>query len=453
MPGRLRAMVQTLLGTPSVAEPLFELLMAKGEGNPLYVEEIIRQLQETEGIVVEDGEARLRAADVTVPGTIRDIIAARVDRLDESPKQTLQVASVVGRRFGITLVSRVRESDRNHVAGDLQDLHAVDFVFPSAHDPELMYSFKHALTQDVVYTSLLERRRRRFHAAAGTRPRGAVRRDRTRRVRRAHRLPLRAQRGGREGRRLRDPRRREGPAPLGQHGGARLLRKRAQATRGDAGHAAEPGSSHRRGRQAVGDHVRPRPSCRAREGSGGDPRRGRGGCRPAPARRLVLVDRLPAQPGRSASRGADRLLPRGARRSRTRTASTRFGHSPSAASRTSTCWRAISGRLSRRGSARSRSSRRAGTSGGRAGRSGASAWPRTPRASGRASLEACRRALEHGQALNDLRLKVVGWWRTGSTHVQRGDSGSRPSVLRGGASPSHPIPFDAAMARAGMATA
>src|SRR5262249_40309917 len=121
---------------------------------------------ETEGIMVEDGEARLRAADVTVPGSIRDIIAARVDRLNESPKQTLQVASVVGRRFGITLVSRVRESDHNHVAVDLQDLHAVDFVFPSAHDPELMYSFKHALTQDVVYTSLLERRRRRFHAAA-----------------------------------------------------------------------------------------------------------------------------------------------------------------------------------------------------------------------------------------------------------------------------------------------
>jgi class 3 adenylate cyclase/tetratricopeptide (TPR) repeat protein len=163
----LRTMVRTLLGTPLVAEQLFHLLMEKGEGNPLYVEEIVRQLQETKGILVEDGEARLRAADVTVPGTIRDIIAARVDRLNESPKQTLQVASVIGRRFGVTLVSRIRDSDRNHVAGDLQDLHAVDFVFPSARDPELMYSFKHALTQDVVYTSLLERRRRLFHAAAG----------------------------------------------------------------------------------------------------------------------------------------------------------------------------------------------------------------------------------------------------------------------------------------------
>ena len=160
-------MVGTLCASRSVSEPLLELMVAKGGGNPLYVEEIVRQLQETEGILVEDGEARLRASDVTVPETIRDIIAARVDRLAESPKQTLQVASVVGRRFGVSLVSHVRETERNLVAGDLKDLHAVDFVFPSVHDPELMYSFKHALTQDVVYTSLLERRRRRFHAAAG----------------------------------------------------------------------------------------------------------------------------------------------------------------------------------------------------------------------------------------------------------------------------------------------
>jgi class 3 adenylate cyclase/tetratricopeptide (TPR) repeat protein len=163
----LGEMVRALCGTRAVSEPLFQLLLAKGEGNPLYVEEIVRQLQETGSIVIEDGEARLRAADVTVPETIRDIIAARVDRLAESPKQTLQVASVVGRRFGVSLVSHVRETERDHVASDLKDLHSVDFVFPAAHDPELMYSFKHALTQDVVYTSLLDRRRRRFHAAAG----------------------------------------------------------------------------------------------------------------------------------------------------------------------------------------------------------------------------------------------------------------------------------------------
>jgi class 3 adenylate cyclase/tetratricopeptide (TPR) repeat protein len=166
-PDDLREMARALCGTRAVSEPLFQLLMAKGDGNPLYVEEIVKQLQETGGIVVDDGEARLRAADVTVPETIRDIVAARVDRLAESPKQTLQVASVLGRRFGVALASYVRETGRDHVVADLQDLQAVDFVFPSGHEAEPTYSFKHALTQDVVYTSLLERRRRRFHAAAG----------------------------------------------------------------------------------------------------------------------------------------------------------------------------------------------------------------------------------------------------------------------------------------------
>jgi tetratricopeptide (TPR) repeat protein len=77
------------------------------------------------------------------------------------------VAAVVGRRFGISLVSRVLQVVPDQVAGHLQELHALDFVFPSAQDPELMYSFKHALTQDVVYAGLLDRRRRQHHAAAG----------------------------------------------------------------------------------------------------------------------------------------------------------------------------------------------------------------------------------------------------------------------------------------------
>src|SRR5207248_1392722 len=75
--------------------------------------------------------------------------------------------AVVGRHFGISLVSRVLQAVPDQVAGHLRDLHALDFVFPSAQEPELMYSFKHALTQDVVYAGVLERRRRLHHAAAG----------------------------------------------------------------------------------------------------------------------------------------------------------------------------------------------------------------------------------------------------------------------------------------------
>src|SRR5262249_18060663 len=122
---------------------------------------------ETGGIALDGGEARLSRADVTVPPTIHDIIAARVDRLADALKQTLQGAAVVGRRFGVSLVSRVLELPSEEIAGNLRDLHGLDFVFPTAHEPELLYSFKHALTQDVVYAGVLERRRRTYHTAAG----------------------------------------------------------------------------------------------------------------------------------------------------------------------------------------------------------------------------------------------------------------------------------------------
>ena len=162
----VHGMVRMLLAAEEISEQLFEVLSAKSEGNPLYVEEILRQLLETGGILVEDGEARLSRPDVTVPATIHDIIAARIDRLSEPHKQTLQGAAVVGRRFGITLLSRILEVPPDRVAGRLHELHGLDFVFPSAQEPELMYSFKHALTQDVVYAGVLERRRRQHHAAA-----------------------------------------------------------------------------------------------------------------------------------------------------------------------------------------------------------------------------------------------------------------------------------------------
>src|SRR5207237_9877790 len=85
--GDVRGMVRTLLAAEEVSEQLFKILADKSEGNPLYVEEILRQLQETGGIVVEDSEARLRSADVTVAATIHDIIAARGARPAEAHKQ------------------------------------------------------------------------------------------------------------------------------------------------------------------------------------------------------------------------------------------------------------------------------------------------------------------------------------------------------------------------------
>jgi class 3 adenylate cyclase/tetratricopeptide (TPR) repeat protein len=160
------AMVSTLLGVEKVSSKLLTVLLEKSEGNPLYVEEILRQLQETHGIAVEDGEAGLRGDDVTVPATIHDIIAARLDRLAEPVKHTLQVAAVVGRQFALPLLSRVVGTN-GALLDHLRDLQSLGLVFLSKPGPERLYSFKHALTQDVAYTSLLERRRAAYHAAVG----------------------------------------------------------------------------------------------------------------------------------------------------------------------------------------------------------------------------------------------------------------------------------------------
>ena len=100
-----------------------------------------------------------------MPETIHDIIAARVDRLADTLKHALQGAAVVGRQFAVALLARVLATN-GQLAGFLHNLHELDFVFPSASEPEPMYSFKHALTQDVVYEGLLVRRRREYHGAA-----------------------------------------------------------------------------------------------------------------------------------------------------------------------------------------------------------------------------------------------------------------------------------------------
>ena len=157
-------MARALLGADVVAPSLIDLLVAKSEGNPLYVEEILRQLEETGGAIVTDGEARLSRADVAVPETVHDIIAARVDRVEEALKQTIQGAAVVGRQFPVALVARVLDAGEPRVVDDLRQLQGFDFVFPVSTP---IYAFKHALTQEVVYTGLLERRRRRHHAVVG----------------------------------------------------------------------------------------------------------------------------------------------------------------------------------------------------------------------------------------------------------------------------------------------
>jgi len=434
-----------LLGTTSVAEPLVQLLLAKAEGNPLYVEEIVRQLQETHGIVIEDGEARLRAADVTVPETIRDIIAARVDRLEESPKQTLQVASVVGRRFGVSLVSRVRGSARGSVAGDLTTLHTVDFVFPSATDPEPMYSFKHALTQDVVYGSLLDRRRRAFHAESG---RGleelyAGRLDEIVELL-AHHFGASAEDEKAVDYALlaaaKAQQRWANVEALAHFEAAlarvvsmpdtdanRIRRIDAVIKQGEVKFALGRHAEHVQALEGIKDLVDTAadPPRRAtwyywagflESLIGGQPEKSITYCREA----LKIADSSGFEDVRPFAECclSHVLMTAGELES-----ALEFGERALVTfeARGNIWWACRS------------------------------LWALSPVANylgeWERGLEYCRRALEHGRAANDLRLKVVGWWRTGSTHIQRGDADAGLRCCEEALALS-PIAFDAAMIQA-----
>src|SRR6266536_1123974 len=161
-------MAAAVLATDSLPDELRTLLGGKAEGNPFYVEEMVKSLEESGALrrVGTRYELARPASEITIPGTIQDVIAARIDRLSEAPKRTLQLASVIGREFTRRLVDRLAEI-RERTEEFLSELTALELVNERRRYPELAYMFKHALTQDVAYGSLLVQRRKELHHLVG----------------------------------------------------------------------------------------------------------------------------------------------------------------------------------------------------------------------------------------------------------------------------------------------
>jgi class 3 adenylate cyclase len=157
-------MVRTMLAAERLPEGLQALIARKGEGNPFFVEELIKSLREA-GSIRPGGDGWLlteRPEDLLVPDTIQDVIAARIDRLPEAAKRVLQAASVIGRRFGRRLLDRIVEPG-TRTETVLRELIALELIYETRVFPEPEYTFKHALTQDVAYGSLLLQRRKELH--------------------------------------------------------------------------------------------------------------------------------------------------------------------------------------------------------------------------------------------------------------------------------------------------
>ncbi len=156
-------LVRHRLGSADVPGELARLIVDTTEGNPLFAEEMLRYLLESERLArTEHGVSlRLDGPRIGMPATLQDLIMARVDRLAETPRHILQVASVIGRRFPTALLRAVADAPEG-LARPLRALEEQELVFPAAGGGE-EYRFKHALVQDAIYESLLRPRREELH--------------------------------------------------------------------------------------------------------------------------------------------------------------------------------------------------------------------------------------------------------------------------------------------------
>ena len=165
-PETAEALLETLLGDDPGLRPLRRLLIERTEGNPLFLEESVRSLVETGVLVGEPGTYRLDKYPIAiqVPATVQAILAARIDRLPAEDKQLLQTASVIGKDVPWPLLLETSEQPEDDVRRGLARLQAAEFIYEGKLFPDLEYTFKHALTHEVAYGSLVQDRRRALHA-------------------------------------------------------------------------------------------------------------------------------------------------------------------------------------------------------------------------------------------------------------------------------------------------
>ena len=426
--------LHSLLQAPDLGGAVAEAILGRAEGNPLFLEELARALEEREDV--------RQAPDI--PETIQEVLTARIDRLPEDARRLLQAAAVLGREAPVRLLGAVAGGPDALAAG-LQALTRLEFLYHKTGAPEPVYVFKHALVQEVAYASLGERARRERHAAAGLALEGqyAGRTDEIVEV-----LAHHFGRSGEDGKAV------DYALLAGEKAQRRWANTEALAhfEAAVARLAAMPDTEANRLRRidavvkqaevmfALGrhaEHIHALEGIRGLVEASADPRRRAAwyywtgflhsltGARPEVAIAYCREASHIADAGgfdeirafadsclaqvytvagdlRDAVAAGERALATFEARRNTWWACRTLWHLSSAAN------------------ARGH-------------------WAR--------SLEYCQRALEYGRLVDDLRLKVVGWWRTGSTHIQRGDVevGLRWCDEALAVSPS---PFDRAMATA-----
>ena len=157
-------LLAALLGPDPGLAPLTQMLVKRG--NPFFLEETVRTLVETGALAGERGAYRLTrpVESLQVPSTVQTILAARIDRLPQEEKQLLQAASVIGKDFPYSLLAAIAEQPDDMLRRGLAHLQEAEFLYETQLFPDLEYTFKHALTLEVTYGTLLQGRRKTLHA-------------------------------------------------------------------------------------------------------------------------------------------------------------------------------------------------------------------------------------------------------------------------------------------------
>jgi tetratricopeptide (TPR) repeat protein len=160
-------LLRALVGEHEELDPIKQMLAERAEGTPFFLEECVQTLVETGALTGERGAYRLAKAfdTIQVPATVQAILAARIDRLPPEDKTLLQTAAVIGKDVPFALLQALAELSDDALRHGLGRLQASEFLYETALFPELEYTFKHGLTQEVAYGGLLQERRRALHAA------------------------------------------------------------------------------------------------------------------------------------------------------------------------------------------------------------------------------------------------------------------------------------------------
>ncbi|HLX38757.1 MAG TPA: adenylate/guanylate cyclase domain-containing protein [Candidatus Binataceae bacterium] len=158
------SLLTTMLGSAPELDPLKQMVAERTEGNPFFIEETVQSMFES-GALVRNGKVSLAQplSSIKIPASVKSILAARIDRLSIQEKDLLQTLSIIGKEFPLGLVRRVVERDEDALLPMLSALQLGEFVFEQPAFPDIEYVFKHALTQEVAYDSVLTDRRKLIH--------------------------------------------------------------------------------------------------------------------------------------------------------------------------------------------------------------------------------------------------------------------------------------------------